>query len=824
MTTCPQCGTSSTGDASFCSRCGADLRGDESNAPTQQLHRPSAESVASGEQRLLEELRQTTLGEYEILGEIGRGGMAVVFLAHELSLDRRVAIKVMTPALTLMDSGIQERFKREARTAASLSHPHIIPVYAVRESPHLVYFIMKYIEGRSLESVMREVGQLPIPVVQTILNQAGGALGHAHRRGVVHRDIKPGNIMLDSDGWVVVTDFGIAKVAEAEALTMTGGMVGTPSYMSPEQCAGGEIGGASDQYSLGIVAYEMIAGRLPFTGETMVNLLYDHAHTPPPLLQSLRPDCPPDLVAAVHRMLEKAPTNRFPTIEDAVQEIGTVTDSKGGTVQTHIRTLVRRSSTQQLLEKFQTPPSPLPRTHASGAGASKEASYTPSTAIPQPSTDRPRRARRWAWTAPVVLVAAAGLWFAFGRGEAESGGGEPITTPASSQAEAVAPLVAAALEVAPLSARLTVGETTQLSATLRDSTGAPLSDRSVQWQSAEPSVASVSLAGLVTALSPGTAALTASGEGHSASVVVTVAAPGPVIRQPEARAAEPASLAITPPTATVTVGETTRLAGELRDASGASIHSEADIIWSSTDTTVARVSSAGLVSGIAAGTVRIIATGAGQNGSATVTVTRRAVTTLDVATPQRTLQVGETAQLTAAPKDDRGTPLSDRDVRWHSSDVSIASVSATGLVRATAPGSVSIEASSEGINGTVTLTVSAPPAPATPATPVVQPRVAIQQRLEAYRLAIESGDLDEVRAAYPGMTTDQERNWREFFGSVRDLRATFDVLDITVDDDTAVAKVHATYHYRADRDQNQSFEFQASFTRDSNGWVLARIR
>src|SRR6266571_1796583 len=144
---------------------------------------------------------------------------------------------------------------------AALSHPHIIPIYAVKESEHVLYFVMKYVQGRALDSIIRDVGTLPIPMVQTILAHAGDALGYAHRHGVIHRDIKSANLMLDEDGWAVITDFGIAKVVQAEGLTMTGVTVGTPTYMSPEQCETRDVTGASDQYSLGVVAYEMLTWR-----------------------------------------------------------------------------------------------------------------------------------------------------------------------------------------------------------------------------------------------------------------------------------------------------------------------------------------------------------------------------------------------------------------------------------------------------------------------------------------------------------------------------------------------------------------------------------
>ena len=188
--------------------------------PAPQL-RPSDAGV-------VESLRKATLGEYEIMGLLGRGGMATVYLAHDIALDRKVAIKVMAPHL-LSGEGMAERFKREARTAGSLSHPHIIPIYAVKEAGDLLYFVMKFVEGRPLDSIIQEVGPLPFAMVQTIMQQVGSALGYAHRRGIVHRDIKPANIMLDVDGWAMVTDFGIANVADKQGLTMTGATVCTPT-------------------------------------------------------------------------------------------------------------------------------------------------------------------------------------------------------------------------------------------------------------------------------------------------------------------------------------------------------------------------------------------------------------------------------------------------------------------------------------------------------------------------------------------------------------------------------------------------------------------
>ena len=265
-------------------------------------------------------LAALTSAEYRVERELGRGGMATVYLAHDIALDRKVAIKVMSADLFAAGDVLIDRFMREARTGARLNHPHIIPVYAVREAPDLIYFVMKFIDGKPLDDVIRTRGPLPIPLVARILAQVSDALAYAHRNGIVHRDIKPGNLMLDKDGWVVLTDLGIAKVQEAAMLTATGSTIGTPTYMSPEQSmAAKETGGASDQYSLGCVAFEMLTGQPPFSADSVVALIWKHHTEPPPSLQKLRPDCPPEMVAAITRMLQKSPEDRFGGMEEVTQ-------------------------------------------------------------------------------------------------------------------------------------------------------------------------------------------------------------------------------------------------------------------------------------------------------------------------------------------------------------------------------------------------------------------------------------------------------------------------------------------------------------------------
>jgi len=396
---CARCGTSLAPGAYFCLRCGTSVPvaatgGGATVAPPLRRAPPAQQNAQ------VEALRQATLGEYEILAELGRGGMATVHLAHDLALDRKVAIKVLAPALMHMGEGMVERFKREARTAAALSHPHIIPIYAVKESEHVLYFVMKYVQGRALDSVIRDVGTLPIPMVQTILAQVGDALGYAHRHGVIHRDIKSANIMLDEDGWAVVTDFGIAKVVQAEGLTMTGVTVGTPTYMSPEQCDTREVTGASDQYSLGVVAYEMLTGRLPFQGESTMAVMYAHFNERPRPVGELRPDCPPNLAAGVMRMLEKDPVRRWPNMDDIVAVCGRPSLRHDDPVRGEMITLAKAGAGSALMAQLKTPTSPIV--------LSKSQTHPAATPVPR----APVGARLWWGIGGLGAVAiAAALWW-----------------------------------------------------------------------------------------------------------------------------------------------------------------------------------------------------------------------------------------------------------------------------------------------------------------------------------------------------------------------------------------------------------------------------
>ena len=279
---CASCNTPLEESGSFCTSCGAPRRATDTGARL----RPTDD--------LKERLQEATEGDYQILSQLGKGGMGTVFLALDTTLHRHVAIKVMAPTL-IQDETMQERFRSEARIIATLRHPGIINIHRLQIVDQLYFFVMDYIEGDTLREVIRSHGRLPVEAVKTILYDVGGALQHAHSHagGIIHRDVKPSNVILEPRGHAVVMDFGISKAANVRSgLTMTGMIVGTPEYMSPEQCRGGDVGAASDQYSLGLVGYAMLTGAPPFTGQHW-SVLAQHATEEPVPIKDLRPDCPP---------------------------------------------------------------------------------------------------------------------------------------------------------------------------------------------------------------------------------------------------------------------------------------------------------------------------------------------------------------------------------------------------------------------------------------------------------------------------------------------------------------------------------------------------
>jgi serine/threonine protein kinase len=268
---------------------------------------------SEGEGDPLRTALQTKLGgQYRVIRLLGRGGMGAVYLARDLSLDREVAIKVIKAASD--ERATHERFRREARTAARLSHPNIVPLYAFGEVEGMPYFVMGYVRGESLGDRLRRDGRIPEEDARRILAEIADGLDHAHRQGVVHRDVKPDNVLLDDEsGRALLTDFGLARgVGGTETVTQHGSVVGTPQYMSPEQASGrADIDGRSDIYSLGVMAYAMIAGRLPFDGTSAADVLSKQITQEPAPLASMAPTVSGAMAQAVQRCLAKDPGARW---------------------------------------------------------------------------------------------------------------------------------------------------------------------------------------------------------------------------------------------------------------------------------------------------------------------------------------------------------------------------------------------------------------------------------------------------------------------------------------------------------------------------------
>jgi serine/threonine-protein kinase len=815
---CTRCGHPVLSGARYCQNCGADVSQEQGLVPTTPLVTPlrSSPQIAA-----LDMLREETLGEYEIQVELGRGGMATVYLAHDIALGRRVAIKVMSPAL--VEEGVAERFRREARTAASLNHPHIIPIYTVRERPHLLYFVMKFIQGPSLDPILKRTGWLPIPMVELILAQAASALGYAHRRGVIHRDVKPANIMLDEDGWVVVTDFGIAKVSTATNLTMTGVTVGTPAYMSPEQCMGREVTGASDQYSLGVVAYQLITGQRPFNATSAMSMMYAHFNETPRPLRELRPDCPPELEAAVLRMLAKDAADRWASIDEAFGSIHITPDDA---TRNSLAALVLSSSNASLTAEISTPTSPVPPAKRSsaptvptvpppsvpapggpptpagtrtpvrplqrsevGPGPGEAAPYKASVYAPQPAEGPPaesgasvprliQRHRAWLWTAFTSVCAL--LLYVLVQQRVRSGAGGGTET-------AVQP---------------TPADTTGSAVTTVPADSTPASDTLLTLLP-KPAASAVSVAEVL--LSPAKVTLE---PGRSARLRLELRAARHVpIREPRSTSwSSSAPLVATvdssgtvrgvaPGTATITAlveGKTghaqidvpTPKVSEVRPAPVATViltpaavsvpvggsvtltatpqdargASLADRpVTWSTTGPAVTVSPGGQVVGVVPGTAVVRAEVEGQLGSATVTVTPAAVAEVRLTPAGDSLSVGQAVQLTAAARDAHGGTLSDRKVAWESSDTSVATVSA-GLVTGRRPGTARITAAVE--DHTATAQIKVLPPPVDPAVERVRAVQEINLILDAFVKAVNARSVAQLRQAYPGMTSSDEAQWR----------------------------------------------------------------
>ncbi len=257
-------------------------------------------------------------GQYEIRSLLGRGGMATVYLARQASMDRDVAVKIMASELA-DDEQFVARFEHEAQVIAKLQHPHILPVIDFGREGKYIYIVMQMLGGGTLDDRLRG-GPLPLKLASHMLNQIASALSFAHEQGIIHRDLKPNNVLLDERDNAYLTDFGIAKMlAGTTKLTATGNILGTPAYMAPEQWRGESVDARTDIYSLGVMLYEMVLGRLPFEGETPYTLMYKHFNDAPPPPRQMNPNLDPGIEAVILRALAKEADSRFQSADDMAE-------------------------------------------------------------------------------------------------------------------------------------------------------------------------------------------------------------------------------------------------------------------------------------------------------------------------------------------------------------------------------------------------------------------------------------------------------------------------------------------------------------------------
>jgi serine/threonine protein kinase len=724
---CATCGTKLLPNDRFCSGCGSRVGGGE-------------ESPAPRVDPLLERLRRITLGLYDVHSELGRGGMAAVYLAHDLRLDRKVAIKVMLPEL-FMSEGMADRFLLEARTAARLSHPNIVIIHAVSNVDELFYFVMNLVEGAAIDDVLKSQRPLPVDESKWILSQAARALQHAHQEGVVHRDVKPANIMCNVRGDIVLTDFGIAKATESQHLTRTGSAVGTPAYMSPEQVLAIEITGASDQYALGIVAYELLSGKPPFRGSAL-EVQWAHAHHQPPDLAAAAPELPTELSDAIMRMLAKKPEERWESLEPLIDIFSEGLPASGGRARQSLAARAQAAQSTRTAGLSPTPQSPLPAISKVAPAqrrpgpTSKELPAEPrpvsgqapavprpvsgqAPAVPRPvSGQAPAVPRPVSGQAPVVPRQASGQTPVVPRPTGETPvAPRPTATPAPTPTPAPEPAPHPFADEEELPQDIEVGQTVTLGIDASEHDGP------VRFVSSNSAILEVDDAGTVRAVSAGTA-----------SVLVIVGDQTTEVHfEVSPRPRQATHLTITPSTAEIEVGESLSLAVSAHDDDPAMEFPIDDaMVWRSDRPDVVTCSPSGVLSAIARGGATIYAQAGALSGSCEVVVTAPTVARLTAAESAIALIVRDSAMVVVTAFDRRGAVVDDARIEFTSSNESVLRVDDDGTATALTPGRASIRMRSGTATAVIDVTVTAIPVAAI--------------RVSESSLAMETGDVAKLTA------------------------------------------------------------------------------
>ncbi len=366
-------------------------------------------------------------GRYKVVRRLGTGGMANVYLAEDQELGRRVAIKMLDERHA-QDEQFVERFRREAKNAAGLSHPNIVSIYDRGEAEGTYYIAMEYLEGKTLKELLVSRGPTPLPVAIDYARQILAAVGFAHRNGIVHRDIKPHNVLVGPDGRLKVTDFGIAR-SGASQMTEAGSIIGTAQYLSPEQAKGAPVDARSDIYSVGIVLYEMLTGSVPFTGDTPLEIAMKHLSAAPERPSRRRPDVPHELDAIVLRALAKPPEERYQSAEGMDAELGRAARGQAVSTETEeAATQVLRGGGDTTIATAPTAITPRPPVTVVPPAAPPP--YAPPTGYYE--YDEPSRRRAvWPWVLALLLVAAAAVagWYVYTKIQDELAATKPVAVP-----------------------------------------------------------------------------------------------------------------------------------------------------------------------------------------------------------------------------------------------------------------------------------------------------------------------------------------------------------------------------------------------------------
>jgi len=696
---CQHCGDTLTVGVASCRTCGApsQIRGDGTVVAP----------AAFDWDHVFQELQEAIQPRYRLVRRIGIGGMAGVFLAEEARLERPVAIKVLLPSLTA-DKRFLARFEREARTMARISHPNIVTVYDVDHSDTLHFFVMAWVPGRSLAHILAsQSDRLPIRIGLHWLAQAGSALFAAHRIGIIHRDVKPGNILLDAEGNALATDFGIAKTADQPGLTSTGMIVGTPAYMSPEQCQGdANLAASSDQYSLGAVAYELITGRPPFRGNP-ISILHDHMTKEAVPPSELRPDCPHKISDAICRMLAKDASDRFEDLLAALGAMGAVAIPEVDPARALLKELAVPRRIE--LQPARTTLTALGETVPLSARLFEWNGTEPRSVIPE-----------WRSSDPdVVRIDADGRATAIANGRAT----------VHARWNGLAGSAEITVEQRPVRIALdadrlvlsSIGECVAVRARILDRLDHPMAAPHA-WRSAGPAIVKVDDTGNVQAVGNGRTTVECSAVDVRGTVEVVVEQVARSI------SLEPRSLHFD------RIGNETAIRVSLQDALGSPIEPVRPQFESSNGR-VLRVNAEGLVTAVAEGTGQIRVTAGGLT-SAVPAMVRRSPSHLRVTPAEiRFDSLGDFAVVSASVIDTHGQPIPS-DALWMSSDPRIAMIDAGGTVTSISNGTCYIEASAGEFSTRVPVVVNQ-----IPATLSVRPQTVVLSSLgDGVQLHLTSRD------------------------------------------------------------------------------------